>query len=102
MLEKNVAGATFFGKSNTLSYTDVSIYYLFFVLATGQTQRDITAVLAHLVSFTSSDRASPVPLLTMCFARILAVFLFWPPREQGSDREGSGRQPEDRRSCQGG
>lgn len=34
MLEKNVAGKTFFGKSDALAYTDVSIYYLFFVLAT--------------------------------------------------------------------
>lgn len=43
-LNKNVRGATFFGASNQISYADLAIYYLVFVLATENKQAVDAAV----------------------------------------------------------
>lgn len=44
-LAKNVQGETFFAKSNKLSYTDIAIYYLIWVLAT-ENKEAVDAVVA--------------------------------------------------------
>jgi len=45
-LNKNVRGETFFGASNKLSYTDLAIYYLIFVLST-ENKEAVDAALAQ-------------------------------------------------------